>query len=578
MLNSYPLNSLPLNSLPPSGGSEPDIEPVAIKPGKSFAWTVRVLLGGVDVTTQLTGPLRIECTEDGDNVATFALWLGDAPVDVPSYTGMSLSIDFVVAGDPAITSRRFTGALVQPAFDVVSRMLTCEATTRLVDTVEAMTLGAIEMLVGGLWSDDVFEPTPGRSRWDYAQERLSTRPASLNADREGNPRMTLWHSTGVHWVFEPGSTLYESMDVSLAPLGEAVNRIELELDYRYSRYRQRNQNYTWYHPGLEGNTSIDGFINWKGNSSELPDIEMVVGAVDSAGWFLVSATWGRLPGDITSGPGSPWYNKNTDLLLWTEFRAAVRWTQRAVEQYRLRLEIPAAVSAVGPVIKRDRVVLDTDTEADRLWESANTVLDDEGQPEGQPITLPARRDPARLDRAMACALHRASTQLLAAQRSNTVGWQVPLAHALDVEVGHRVRLLDQGVAASGTVISAVDEIDIATGAAMLTLTMAVSHGTAEAISTPLTTPSAPPFTDAPGPTVPASLPTQLIKYWEDPPYDPELPGFSGAHSIGTWDPANRYPRRFAIDTPEIPEQWRNEIIATREATYRVAPPVDVLEA
>src|SRR5690606_22255642 len=115
---------------------------------------------------------------------------------------------------------------------------------------------------------------------------------------------------------------------------------------------------------LGGDTSIDGFINWKGSSSELPDIEMVAGAVDSAGWFLISAIWGRLPGDITEGPGSPWYNKNTDLLLWTEFRAGVRWTQRAVEQYRLRLEISASVAAVGEVIKRERVVLDTDAEAD----------------------------------------------------------------------------------------------------------------------------------------------------------------------------------------------------------------------
>src|SRR5690554_7579012 len=77
MLNSYPLNSLPLNSLPPSGDEEPDIDTVVISPGASFAWTLQVLLGGVDVTDQLTGTVRIECAEDGDSVATFALWLGD---------------------------------------------------------------------------------------------------------------------------------------------------------------------------------------------------------------------------------------------------------------------------------------------------------------------------------------------------------------------------------------------------------------------------------------------------------------------------------------------------------------------
>src|SRR5690554_1328982 len=318
MLNSYPLNSLPLNSLPHAGGSEDG--PVVISPGASFAWTLQVVLGCVDVTDQLTGAVRIECAEDGDSVATFALWLGDGPVDALGYTGLPVSIDFIVSGDPAISSRRFTGSLVQPTFDVVTRVLTCEATTRLADAVEAMAIPAIDALVGGLWSDDVFEPVAGRSRWDYAQERLSTRPASLSADRDGNPRISPWHQNGVHWEFAPGSTLYESVDVSLAALSETTNVVELELDYRYSRYRQRNQSYSWVNPITGGNMSIDGFIAWKADSTELPDIEMIVGAVDSAGWFLTSATWYRLPGDITEGPGSPWYNKNTDLLLGADFQ------------------------------------------------------------------------------------------------------------------------------------------------------------------------------------------------------------------------------------------------------------------
>src|SRR5690606_37203844 len=112
---------------------------------------------------------------------------------------------------------------------------TCEATTRLTDTIEAMELPAIDVLVGGEWSVDVFEEVAGRSRWDYAQERLSTRAASLNADNQGSPRITDWSPSAVSWVFRPGSTVYESMDVGLATLGETVNVIELELDYRYSR-------------------------------------------------------------------------------------------------------------------------------------------------------------------------------------------------------------------------------------------------------------------------------------------------------------------------------------------------------
>src|SRR5690606_404855 len=124
MLNSYPLNSLPLNSLPHAGGSEDG--PVVISPGASFAWTLQVLLGGVDVTDQLTGAVRIECAEDGDSVTRFALWLGDGAVDAPAEPGLPVSVDFIVSGEPAISARRFTGSLVQPAFHVVARVLTCE--------------------------------------------------------------------------------------------------------------------------------------------------------------------------------------------------------------------------------------------------------------------------------------------------------------------------------------------------------------------------------------------------------------------------------------------------------------------
>lgn len=581
LLNSAPLNSMPLNALPQSGQPVPDPDPghdpVDIEPGGSFAWSVQLLLGGVDVTEQLTGTLRIERPEDGDSVASFALWLGDEPVNVASYTGRTVSIDYVVAGEPEVVSRRFTGALVQPEFDVVGRVLTCEATTRLTDTIEAMELTAIDVLVGGQWSVDVFEEVAGRSRWDYAQERLSTRAASLNADNHGSPRITDWSPTALSWVFRPGSTVYESMDVGLATLGETVNVVELELDYRYSRYRQRNQRYSWTHPETGGNRSMDGFIAWKANSTELPDIEMVAGAVDSAGWFLTSATWGRLPGDITTGPGSPWYNKNTDLLLWTDFTASVRWTQRAVEQYRLRLEVPAAVAAVGEVIRRERVVLDTDTESDRLWEQGRTLLDDQDQPEDQPVTRPTRREQSRLALAASVALARAQVQLLAAQRGNIVGWQIPMAHALGVEVGQRVQLEDQGATATGTVVELADEMDLFTGAALLTVAIAVSQGVTGAVSDELTVPPAPSFSDVPGPTVPAALPTQIGLMSWSPPYDDELPGFAGSYSVGNGNPDLRYPRRFAIDTPEIPDQWRDEITAQTRAVYRVAPPVDVLE-
>src|SRR5690606_35100892 len=166
------------------------------------------------------------------------------------------------------------------------------------------------------------------------------------------------------------------------------------------------------HPALGGNTSIDGFINWKSDSTELPDIEMVSDAVESAGRPITSAIWGRFPGDITAGPGSPWYKKDMDVVRRCSFATAVRWSQRVVEQYRLRLEVHAAIAKAGEIIQRERVVLDTDSAPDSLWESSRTTVGDDGEIESELITRPVSRSGARLMQAASVAMARARTRLL----------------------------------------------------------------------------------------------------------------------------------------------------------------------
>lgn len=570
MLNSQPLNSGPLNSLPTSGALPP---PALIEPGPGFIWRWVVVLGGVDVSDKLTGLVSVQSAEAGDMLAALDLWLGSDPVNIRDYTGQTLTLDFVVLGDPGLISRRFTGYLVQPEFDALSRVLSCTATTRLSDAFEAMEIEAIDLFVGGSWSADVFEELAGRSRWDYTQERLSTRSVSLNVGRDGNPRITQWHPAGVSFEFAPGSTVHQSLDVALATLSETTNVVELELDYRYSRYRQRSQNYTWRHPGTGGNMSIIGFNGWRSDSTELPDIPMIIESVESVGWFVTSANWYRLPGDLPDLP-QPWYNKNTDLLLGADVGTSIRWSQRAVEAYRLRLEVPAAVARVGEVISRERVVLDTDTDSDPIWESVRFGVATEAGEE--PVDVLPRRSQARLNAAAATALAQQWVALLSAHRGNRVSWQVPLAHALEVDIGQGLRLAD-GVTATGTGVELREEADIATGSALLTITIAVSDGAPDNPSDELILPPAPEFVDDYAPGVNGSLPTQIGLRADSPPYEEDLPGFAGSYSIGNGDPALRYPRRFMIETPEIPAQWRDEITAERSAVYAVAPPVDEME-
>lgn len=554
MLNGYPLGSQPLGSLP-AAGTAPDPVPVPALAG-TVAWRAQVLLGGADVTAAITGRIEIDRPPEGDTTCTFVLHVGDDPVQPALLAGAPVVVNLLLGDD---VHRRFTGALEQPVLDPLARTLACTATTRLSDRVEAMEYADIDLLVGGVWSVDVFEEREGRQRWEYAQERLQTRAASLVSDRWGQPLMAPWHAPAAY-TFGAGTTLYESLDIGLPSVSELVTRIELDVDYRYTRARQRLVNFSWTHPDGRGES---GFQQWRDDATELPDVDMVTQAVEAGGWYLSSAQWFRLP---LTRPAEQWFNEFPDLLLGVDLTAGLRWSQRCVEQYRLTLVPSTSMpEADPPVIARERVVLDTDTESS--WDGSRP-----------PTPAPLQRNSVRLAAAMDCALRRARVQMLASWRSAIVTWQVPLPAALALERGQGVHLQDQGADVIGTVSSLAEVLDLETGEALLTISAAVTiGGIAGDISDPLTPPPVPSFAEELAPTVPATLPTQIGLRLSSPVYDPDQPGFAGNYSFGDAPPDQRFPRRFAVDFPEIPDSHRNEAAGTSARTYRVALPVERLE-
>ncbi|HGM6320300.1 TPA: hypothetical protein ACKP31_006681, partial [Pseudomonas aeruginosa] len=158
-----------------------------------------------------------------------------------------------------------------------------------------MEIAAVDALVGGAWSADVFEPVDGRSRWDYAQERLTSVTGSLDCSPYGALRVTSWLSVAPAYEFGQGSTVYGSLAVELADLSSQTNRVEIECDYRFSRLWQLNASYGWQHPGTGNAVGEAGFCNWRGDDTELPDVEMITSATESSGQTLFYATWYPLP-------------------------------------------------------------------------------------------------------------------------------------------------------------------------------------------------------------------------------------------------------------------------------------------
>jgi len=566
MLNGSPLNSGPLNSLP-GGAAEPEY----VVRGQSFVWALRVLVAGADVTAQLTGTVTVDREEGAAGIAGFDLFIAPGtPVAPPDWKGRAVTIDYIsTKAGTTIEARRYTGQISRASWNPITRVLSCECSDQLQQRVESMAIASIDALVGGHWSADVFEPVEGRSHWDYALERLSTRPASLECSPAGGLRVTSWYSVAPHFVFGPGTTLYQTVDLQEADLDRTVNRVEIEFSYRYSRLWQRNKSYAWKSPETGLNSGIGGFCQWRSNSHELPTKEMIDDAAADNGETVLSPNYYELPPTMADPclDGNPWINNQQGLLLGVSWIGARRWVQTVTETYRLALATEAGQGEDSRIVQRAGYTLDIDDDRTEEWTSEPILGGDSGYSDTD--------DETRRDAALTVALHAGQTQIIAAHRETTLTWQVPTSLALGVDLIHTLELADQGAHAVGKCRRIVDQFDLLAGQAVTTLSIAVMRG--GGASDPLTLPER---LGAEAVTPPGSsltnLPTQLGGRLSSPEYDEDLPGFAGNYSSTTAG-LPVFPRRIDAVTDEIAAEDRDERVLEADRLYRVGIPNDRLE-
>lgn len=576
MLNAAPLNSAPLNS----AGSATQ-EPVYVVRGQAFSWALRLVVDGANLTAQLTGTVEVDREEGAAAVASFDLYIPPGQtVTPPAWKGRAITLDYLsVAAGETTEARRFTGAISQADWNPVRRILSCECSDRLQQRVEGMSVEAIDALVGGHWSADLFEPVEGRSHWDYALERLSSVPASLDGSVTGELRLTSWYAGAPHFVFGPGTTLYETVELQQSSLDSTTNRIELEINYRYSRLWQLTENYGWEHPDIDGLSGIGAFCTWRTWSTELPTTEMIEDAAANGGYQLVGEIAGtKLPLSMPNpcGDGNPWINTFDNLWLSAQFAAGSRWVQTVTEQYRLVLATEAGQVEGQQVVQRTSYSLNIETDQAEQWAEA--------PPDATGDVTTDLDDEARRAAAITTALPIARTDIIAAHRETTLSWQEPTSLALGVDLVHTLELNDQGAHAIGKCRRIVDSFDLGSGVATTRLSIAVMAGstTGDALSLPARPDTTLPPLGQIGSNL--ALPTQLGGRINDPhtgqpipPYDDAEPGFSGNYDTNDYPSAETFPRRFDLDAREIPEAYRDEHVATAERLYRVAIPNDTLE-
>lgn len=595
LIGGVPIASTPLAALAGAGAAP---EPGQVEVISAFRWKLLLLVGGQDVSDRLTGTVEVDREEGAAGIARFDLCLAPGPVTPTDWKGKQVTLDFIceVAGVTTQT-RRYTGRIADPSWDSSTRTLSCTCSDQLQQRVEGLTIAEIDALTpGAVWSEDVFEPVEGRSRWDYMNERLSTMAASLDCAADGSMRVTSWFAGTPAFVFGLGTTIYQSISVDLADLDSQTNVVEIEADYRFSRLWQFNFSFGWTHPDTDGFGGIQGFCAWRDDTSELPTMAMVQEATESAGLtMLTAANYNRLPPNMANpcGDGSPWINNSyaEGLILGASWRGALREVQSVTESYPLRVEVTQSVADAGEVIARQRVAIEIESDRADKWENETYGVsvgstgtpgaigdgDDEAPDDDiDPVNgingnVDLRNEPRRIA-ALGCSLQQARATLVEAHRGTTVSWQVPTPMALGVDLVHTLELDDQ-IRASGKCRQITHEFDLASGSALTTISIAVMRGGGD-VSDPLTPP--PYSTSTAGrPSGGGSLPTQLGGRTSSPPYNENLNGFSGNYSSG--NAGEQFPRQFKVPAPEIPDAVRDEWKIEIPRTYRLAIPNDPLE-
>ncbi|MFK4075226.1 hypothetical protein ACI2KX_16080 [Ectopseudomonas khazarica] len=570
------IGAQPLASGPLAAALGEAYEPVYVVRGRAAQWRLRLLVDGEDLSAQLTGLVDVDREEGAAAVAGFALYLPPGAVVPDDWKGKAVSLDYISRDRYGVVteSRRFTGRIEMPEWDPTWRLLACDCSDQLQQKVEGMTIVEIDATTGGMWSADLFEPTSGRSHWDYAQERMESRAASLDCSPTGAVRVTNWAAAGTpHFVFGPGTTLDESVEVDLQPLGAATNYLEIEASYRFPRLWQHVQVFGWTHPEA-GSSGIPGFCQWRVWTSDLPTTEMIEDAVTGAGLTLVGGVGGyKLPPSMSDpcGDGQPWKNLFDNLWLSATASGARRWVQQVTENYNLLLTATGGEAEATRVIARDSGSFAVESNQADEWES--------GQPSGGSSSTELS-DEARRVAALQTLLRGGAVQLLDAHRGTTLSWQTPTDLALGVDLVHTVRLEDKALA-QGKCRRIQDRFDLGAGTAITTISVAISRGggSGDALVTP-----ARPETSLPPITGAAILATQLGGRLNDPitgvpipPYDDTRLGFSGNWDVADDLTAEQFPRRFKVESTEISETYRDERIGEASVHYRVAIPNDLLE-
>ena len=435
-------------------------------------WSVRLMIGGSDLSARLAGAVTVDAEEGASRTAQCAIYPEDGALDPSDWLDVDLIIDLVryIGGTPSYT-RIFKGKIETVDIDLVSQSIRFAAADDLKNIVSNLSIEQIDDLTrnteGLDYSPAALGPAPD-DHWDYAQARMECVSGLLDLSVHGYARVTPFSggmtSAG---TFTEADMLDESLSLTLPQRSDIINLVEIQYEYRLYRCRERITQMAWSNTILGGTDSL-------ASGYQSPSIDAVKSAVEGTGWHVNAASyqagWAYVATSAPSGySGSDWWimaTPNACGSMICEVRQ--RHAQPFTETYQISVRAPDSQHTYGTRTKTIRGALASEWDP-RFWESDYSITTPD--PAGDEIDYAGDQDRDMSDEAIDTLAMMARRIILASHRTTRVRFGIPCAPGLDLT---QTATVDTDRLAAGGKIARIEhELDLNAGSATTYITIAV---------------------------------------------------------------------------------------------------------
>lgn len=438
--------------------------PITDPGDRAGVWGVRISLDGDDISADTIGEVAVEAEEDAARIADFT-WQPPAgsTLSVAGMIGREVVITLVdvSSGTPVNAMVMFTGKVERPVLDVENRRIRLTCTDQRQKVIGSLSKARLAELIGGYWSPVVFKK--GTTAWGYANDRLSTVPASLDLSADGFIRLTPWASKAVADIEYDADRILSRPQIDIADASSMTNRVDIAFGYRFPRVKAEGYRVEYDLLAVGGM----GFGYWVNAGHNFLIKASVEAAIKNAGGTLENITYIDLPSIAQPLPNGGFWMPNpaNNTLLCLGFTAIVSfdYAQSIDENYSIAVSAPASIASVGEISRTmtgslEGVYQDTTAVEINITLKKSDILTNPptDQAEVVPdwtnakmVTLSTETDRAAAQSAMETLIAIAKVDIWKAHRGHSVSFDVPLNPAIDT---NKTLAVDEGmVSAKGKV-------------------------------------------------------------------------------------------------------------------------------